>query len=68
MKIFKIIFNLILKILVKNKKFLGKIPINTELRKSADLGLPLTYKKPDHEISKIFYEIAKKITKKTQNL
>ena len=45
-----------------NKKFLGKIPINTELRESSDLGLPLTYKKPDHEISKIFSEIANKIT------
>ena len=44
-----------------DKKFLGKIPINTELRKSADLGLPLTYKKPDHEISKIFADIALKI-------
>ena len=43
------------------KKFLGKIPINTELRESADLGLPLTFKKSDHEISKIFSEIAKKI-------
>ena len=45
-----------------NKKFLGKIPINTQLRESADLGLPLTFKEPDHEISKIFSEIAKKIT------
>jgi len=45
-----------------NKKFLGKIPINTQLRESADLGLPLTFKEPDHEISKIFYEIAKQIT------
>ncbi len=45
-----------------NKKFLGKIPINTKLRESADLGLPLTFKDPDHEISKIFSEIAKKIT------
>ena len=45
-----------------NKKFLGKIPINTKLRESADLGLPLTFKEPDHEISKIFSEIAKKIT------
>ena len=45
-----------------NKKFLGKIPISTQLRESADLGLPLTFKEPDHEISKIFSEIAKKIT------
>jgi len=44
-----------------NKKFLGKIPISTELRESADLGLPLTYKKQDHEVSKIFTEIAEGI-------
>ena len=45
-----------------NKKFLGKIPINTQLRESADLGLPLTFKEPDHEISKIFSKISKQIT------
>ena len=44
-----------------DKKFLGQIPISTELRVSADLGLPLTYKEPNHQISKIFLEIAKKI-------
>ncbi len=44
-----------------NKKFLGKIPISTKLRESTDLGLPLTYKEPDHEISKIFNKIAKEI-------
>ena len=44
-----------------NKKFLGKIPISTKLRESGDLGLPLTYKEPDHEISKAFDEIADKI-------
>ena len=44
-----------------NKKFLGKIPISTKLRESADLGLPLTYKEPDHEISKVFIKIADKI-------
>ena len=44
-----------------NKKFLGKIPISTKLRESADLRLPLTYKEPDHEISKAFDEIADKI-------
>ena len=41
-----------------NKKFLGKIPISTKLRESADLGLPLTYKEPENEISKIFGKIA----------
>ena len=37
-----------------NKVFLGKLPLNMELRKSADDGEPLTYKKPNHEISKLF--------------
>ena len=46
-----------------DKNFLGKIPISTNLRESADLGLPLTYKDPNNEISKIFYEIADKIIK-----
>ena len=44
-----------------NKNFLGKIPISTKLRESADLGLPLTYKEPGDEISKIFLEIADKV-------
>ena len=43
------------------KKFLGKIPISTNLRESADLGLPLVYKEPGHEISRAFCEIADKI-------
>ena len=44
-----------------DKKFLGQAPISTSLRESADLGLPLTYKEPDHEISKIFSDIANKV-------
>ena len=44
-----------------NKNFLGKIPISTKLRESADLGLPLTYKEPGDEISKVFLEIANKV-------
>ena len=44
-----------------NKNFLGKIPISTKLRESADLGLPLTYKEPGDEISKVFLEIADKV-------
>ena len=43
------------------KNFLGKIPISTKLRESADLGLPLAYKEPSDEISKIFLEIADKV-------
>ena len=43
------------------KKFLGKIPISIDLRIAADNGKPLTEKSPDHEISKIFMEIAKNV-------
>ena len=43
------------------KKFLGKIPINIDLRVAADSGKPLYEKDPNHEISKIFKEIAQKI-------
>ena len=44
-----------------NKNFLGKIPISTKLRESADLGLPLIYKEPDDKISKVFLEIADRV-------
>ena len=43
------------------KEFLGKIPINIDLRIAADSGKPLFEKNPNHEISKIFIEIATKI-------
>ena len=43
------------------KDFLGKIPINIDLRVASDAGKPLFEKNPDHKISKIFREMAKKI-------
>ena len=43
------------------EEFLGHLPLIEELRISADGGEPLTYSKPDHKISKIFIDIAKKI-------
>ena len=43
------------------KEFLGKIPINIDLRIASDSGKPLVEKNPNHEISKIFINIAKKI-------
>ena len=43
------------------KSFLGNIPINIDLRVAADSGKPLFEKDPNHKISKIFLEIAKKI-------
>ena len=45
------------------KEFLGKIPINIDLRVTSDEGKPLVEKDPNHEISKIIIEITKKIEK-----
>ena len=44
-----------------NKEFLDYLPLNEDLRTSADNGEPLTYSTPDHKISKIFIGIAEKI-------
>ena len=44
-----------------NKEFLGHIPLNQDLRNSADIGEPLTHSQPDHEVSKIFKSVAEKI-------
>ncbi len=43
------------------KEFLGKLPIHQDLRRSADSGVPLTKSDPEHNISRIFLDIAKKI-------
>ena len=43
------------------KEFLGEIPINSEVGKQGDLGSPIVESKPDHEISKIYFEFANKI-------
>ena len=44
-----------------NKEFLGKIPLHPDLGRSVEKGEPLTNSRPDHEVSKLFTEIAKKI-------
>ena len=44
-----------------NKEFLGSLPIHQDLRSSADKGEPLSYSDPDHEVSKLFIDIAKKL-------
>ena len=44
-----------------NKEFLGHLPLHQDLRNSADIGEPLTYSQPDHEVSKLFKNIAEKI-------
>ena len=46
-----------------NKKFLGQIPLNSDLRISADKGVPLTHFQPEHGVSKIFQNISQQIRK-----
>jgi len=43
------------------KEFLGEIPINPEVGKYGDEGKPIVEAHPDHEISKIYLDFAKKI-------
>ena len=43
------------------KEFLGKVPINIDLRVAADTGKPLVEKNPDHKISTLFKGMAKKV-------
>ena len=46
-----------------NKEFLGHLPLNQDLRISADKGIPLTYSQPNHEVSLLFKNIAEKVKK-----
>ena len=43
------------------KEFLGHLPIHQDLTISADDGDPLIHSNPDHEISKLFLDMASKI-------
>ena len=40
----------------------GEVPLFTELRISGDRGKPIVLENPDHPVSKIFLEIAKKVS------
>jgi len=44
-----------------SKNFLGEIPIDPDVGKQGDLGMPIVEKNPDHEISKIYFNLAEKI-------
>lgn len=46
-----------------NIELLGQIPININLRKNSDEGTPFVYQFKDHDVSKLFLEIANKIIK-----
>ncbi|WP_440931331.1 Mrp/NBP35 family ATP-binding protein [Candidatus Pelagibacter sp.] len=44
-----------------NKEFLGEVPINPDVGKFGDKGKPIVEENPEHEISKIFLNLAEKI-------
>jgi ATP-binding protein involved in chromosome partitioning len=44
-----------------NKEFLGEIPINSKVGKTGDQGKPIVESDPENEISKIYFNLAKKI-------
>jgi ATP-binding protein involved in chromosome partitioning len=46
-----------------NIELLGQIPINIDLRKNSDKGTPFVDQFKNDEISKLFLEIANKVTK-----
>jgi ATP-binding protein involved in chromosome partitioning len=46
-----------------NIELLGQVPININLRKNSDAGMPFVDQFKDHDVSKLFLEIANKITK-----
>ena len=43
------------------KKFLGQIPINPDVGKYGDMGIPIVEKDPDHEITKIYLKFADEV-------
>ena len=46
------------------KEFLGNIPINPEVGRQGDSGIPIVESLPEHDISKIYINLAKKIKNK----
>ena len=44
-----------------SKKFLGEIPIDPKVGKAGDNGKPIVEENPNHEISKIYLDLAEKI-------
>ena len=47
-----------------NKQFLGEIPIFPEVGEFGDQGKPIVEAEPEHEVSKIYLGLAKKIKSK----
>ena len=43
------------------KKFLGQIPINSDVGKYGDMGIPIVEKELNHEITKIYLKFAEEI-------
>ena len=46
------------------KEFMGEIPINPDVGKNGDIGIPIVEKDPNHNISKIYFKFADELKKK----
>ena len=46
------------------KEFIGEIPINPDVGKNGDIGIPIVEKDPNHNISKIYFKFADELKKK----
>ena len=46
------------------KEFMGEIPINPDVGKNGDIGIPIVEKDPNHNISKIYFKFAEELKKK----
>ena len=44
-----------------NKRFLGEIPINSDIGKYGDQGKPIVESMPEHDISKLYLKLADQI-------
>ena len=44
-----------------NKDFLGEIPLDPDVGKQGDMGLPIVESNPEHNISKVYLNLAEKI-------
>ena len=46
------------------KEFMGEIPIDPDVGKNGDIGIPIVEKDPNHNISKIYFKFADELKKK----
>ncbi len=53
---------------VMNVELLAQIPLDPDLVKSGDIGMPIVFSKPDSEAAKVYLELAEKVAKKCESI